>query len=144
MFVEYNQISAKALSVEEILNRNFDRMVILCRETIEGISWSVVLETLRIWEYTSLVRRGYFIEGLSGIQFIRQNDYERTMIKLQQPYTQVVWLNAIDSMQPWGKYLEHLSKKVSKCGWNTGGISCSVDKIKSLGYKEPFISFLEE
>lgn len=97
----------KPLTIEEELNRNFDRAVILCRETIQRISWNVALETLRIWEYTGQVRRGYFIEGLSGIQFIREKDYAGTMITLQQPRSQIVWLNAVDPAQPWGKCLQH-------------------------------------
>lgn len=97
----------KALTVEEQLNRNFDRAVILCRETIQGMTWSTALETLRIWEYTGRARRGYFIEGLSGIQFIREKDYGGTMLTLEQPRERIVWLNAIDPAQPWGKSLPH-------------------------------------
>ncbi|BAE85563.1 hypothetical protein DSY3774 [Desulfitobacterium hafniense Y51] len=97
----------KALSVEEQLERNFDRAVILCRETIQGMGWSTALVTLRIWEYTGRVRRGYFIEGLSGIQFIREKDYAGTMLTLAQSRDQILWLNAGDPAQPWGKSLPH-------------------------------------
>lgn len=98
----------KPLTIEQQLNRNFDKAVILCRETIQGISWTTALETLRIWEYTGRVRRGYFVEGLSGIQFIREKDYAGTMLILEQPREQIVWLNAIDPAQPWGKCLQHM------------------------------------
>lgn len=98
----------KPLTTEQQLDRSFDRAVVLCRETIRGISWSTALETLRIWEYTGRVRRGYFIEGLSGIQFIREKDYAGTMLTLEQPRRQAVWLNAIDPAQPWGKCLQHM------------------------------------
>lgn len=97
----------KPLTVEEQLNRNFDRAVILCRETLKDISWSAALETLRIWEYTGRVRRGYFIEGLSGIQFIREKDYAGTMLALLQPREEITWLSAADPAQPWGKILKH-------------------------------------
>ena len=97
----------KLLTAEQQLNRNFDRAVILCRETIQGILWSKALETLRIWEYTGQVRRGYFIEGLSGIQFIREKDYAGTILTLEQPQDQIVWLSAVDPAQPWGKSLPH-------------------------------------
>lgn len=97
----------KALAVEELLNRNFDRSVILCRETIQEMAWSTALETLRIWEYTGKVRRGYFIEGMSGIQFIRENDYPGSMAALEQPRKETVWLNAVDPAQPWGKSIKH-------------------------------------
>lgn len=95
------------LTAEQQLNRNFDRAVILCRETVQGITWSKALETLRIWEYTGRVRRGYFIEGLSGIQFIREKDYAGAMLTLEQMRDQILWLNAIDPAQPWGKSLQH-------------------------------------
>ena len=98
----------KPLAIEEQLNRNFDRAIILCRETIQGISWNKALETLRIWEYTGRVRRGYFVEGLSGIQFIREKDYAGSVLALEQPRDQIVWLNAIDPAQPWGKCLQHM------------------------------------
>ena len=97
----------KALSVEEQLERNFDRAVILCRETIQGMGWSTALATLRIWEYTGRVRRGYFIEGLSGIQFIREKDYAGTMLSLAQSRDQILWLNAGDPAQPWGRSMSH-------------------------------------
>lgn len=96
-----------ALSAEELLERNFDRMVILCRETIQGLSWGMALQTLRIWEYTGKVRRGYFIEGLSGVQFIRDKDYAGTILALEQPRDQIVWLNAADPSQVWGKCISH-------------------------------------
>ena len=91
------------LTVEQQLNRNFDKAVIVCRETIKGLTWSTALETLRIWEYTGKVRRGYFIEGLSGIQFIRDKDYAGTMISLTNPRDEVIWLSGADPAQPWGK-----------------------------------------
>lgn len=97
----------RTMTVEEQLDCNFDRAVILCRETIKGISWSTALETLRIWEYTGQVRRGYFIEGLSGIQFIREKDYAGTMLALLQPREEITWLSAVDPAQPWGKFLKH-------------------------------------
>lgn len=101
----------RPLTIEEHLNRNFDRAVVLCRETVQRISWNTALETLRIWEYTGRVRRGYFIEGLSGIQFIREKDYAGTMLTLEHPRDQIVWLNAIDPAQPWGKCLQHMPER---------------------------------
>jgi ATP-dependent Lhr-like helicase len=101
----------KNITVEQILNRNFDKTVLVCRETIKGIPWSTALETLRIWEYTGRVRRGYFIEGLSGIQFIRDKDYAGTMVSLSNPREGVVWLNGADPAQLWGKVLHHQEGK---------------------------------
>ncbi len=97
----------KTLTMEEQLERIFDRAVILSRETARGISWSQALETLRIWEYTGRVRRGYFIEGLSGIQFIREKEFSAVMSALEQSKEEVAWLSALDPAQPWGRCLPH-------------------------------------
>lgn len=97
----------KPQTADALLDRNFDRSVILCRETVQGISWSKALESLRIWEFTGRARRGYFVEGLSGIQFIREKDYGTTILTLEQPRNHLLWLNAIDPAQSWGKSLPH-------------------------------------
>lgn len=98
-------------TVEEQLNRLFDSVVILCRETIQGLSWGTALETLRVWEYTGQVRRGYFIEGLSGIQYIREKDFAGTMVSLEHPAPDILWLSAVDPAQPWGKSLPHMQDR---------------------------------
>lgn len=99
------------LTIEQQLERIFDRVIILSRETIQGLSWITALETLRIWEYTGRVRRGYFIEGLSGIQFIRDKDFAGTMLSLEKPRDQIIWLNAVDPAQQWGKSLPHMQNR---------------------------------
>ena len=78
---------------------------------MQGVSWSIALETLRVWEYTGRVRRGYFIEGLSGIQFIRTKDFEGVMTEIVHPRDQVIWISAIDIAQPWGKSLPHMKDR---------------------------------
>ncbi|MFQ7552796.1 MAG: hypothetical protein ACLRMZ_24005 [Blautia marasmi] len=70
--------------------------------------WKQALEVLRIWEFTGRVRRGYFVRGLSGAQFIRKQDYKGIVQALAHPDPQIIWLNAADPMQLWGKVLEHL------------------------------------
>jgi ATP-dependent Lhr-like helicase len=96
------------LSVEAQLERIFDRVIVLSRETIQSIPWDSVLEILRVWEYTGRVRRGYFVEGMSGIQFIREKDFAGIMIELQQPRDEIIWLPAVDPAQLWGKCLCHM------------------------------------
>lgn len=98
-------------TMEEQLERAFDHIPVLCRETAAGIPWGAALETLRVWEYTGRVRRGYFIEGLSGAQFIREADFAGTVLALEQPQEQMLWLSAADPAQPWGKYLPHLPER---------------------------------
>jgi ATP-dependent Lhr-like helicase len=97
----------KTLSIEEQIDRAFDRVVILCRETAAevGLPWGQSLELLRVWEYTGQARRGYFVEGLSGAQFIRDCDYERVTRVLNNPSRELVWLNATDPNQVWGSVL---------------------------------------
>ncbi len=96
-------------TMDQELERVFERVAILCRETMQSqaLSWGTALETLRIWEYTGRVRRGYFIEGWSGAQFIRDEDFQRVMLALQQPDDELIWLPAIDPAQPWGKSIPH-------------------------------------
>lgn len=97
----------KKLAKEEELNRLFERNFLLSRETVSGISWGEALEHLRIGEYTGQVRRGYFIKGLSGVQFIRKEDFEGVLYTLEHPGEKLIWLPAIDPAQPYGKYLAH-------------------------------------
>ena len=99
------------LTIEQQLERAFDHAVILCRETVQSLSWLKALETLRVWEYTGRVRRGYFIVGLSGVQFIRDKDFAGTMMELEQPRDEILWLSAIDPAQPWGKSLSHMENR---------------------------------
>jgi ATP-dependent Lhr-like helicase len=101
----------KGLSMEQQLERAFDRIVLLCRETAQGLNWDEAVKLLRLWEYTGRVRRGYFIEGLSGMQFLRDSDFLGVMQALEQPSNDIVWLSAVDIMQPYGKYLAHVPER---------------------------------
>jgi ATP-dependent Lhr-like helicase len=94
--------------MEEQLMRAFDRSLVLCRETAPQLPWLKALETLRIWEYTGRVRRGYYVEGLSGAQFVREEDFTFVTAALARVDCPVIWLTAPDPAQPWGKYLPHL------------------------------------
>jgi ATP-dependent Lhr-like helicase len=98
---------AKALTMEEQLERLFDRAVIICRETAQELGWQNALNTLRVWEYIGRVRRGYFIEGLSGMQFVRDKDFAGVTHAFEHPDDHPVWLSAMDPAQPWGKVLPH-------------------------------------
>ncbi len=97
----------KEVTIEETLDRLFDQVVIVCRETVRGITWSDALKELSVWEYTQRARRGYFVEGLSGIQFIREKDFISTMYTLEHPKKEILWLAAMDPYQIWGKYFPY-------------------------------------
>lgn len=96
-------------SVQEQMESCFDRYLILCRETAAacGLSWQEALALLRVQEYTGQVRRGYFVKGLSGAQFIRSRDFEAVSASLKAPERELLWLNAADPAQPWGRVLPH-------------------------------------
>ena len=99
----------RAKTAEEIVEAGFDRCLILSRETAAacGISWQEALRVLRIWEYTGQARRGYFVQGMSGAQFIRKKDYASVIKTLNAPDKKLIWINAADPAQCWGKILPH-------------------------------------
>ncbi len=103
----------RELTIEEKLEKCFDTYVILCRETAFacGISWQEALSVLRIWEYTGQARRGYFVDGLSGAQFIRGKDYTSVIGMLGSPEKKLIWINAADPVQCWGKILPHKGER---------------------------------
>lgn len=95
--------------MERKLEQCFERSLILSKETAAawGISWQEALSVLRIWEYTGQARRGYFVEGMSGAQFIRGKDYAAVVRMLQRPEQKLVWIHAVDPVQCWGRILPH-------------------------------------
>jgi ATP-dependent Lhr-like helicase len=100
----------KPKSIEERLNHAFEKTDLLCRETASillGIPWATALGALRTWEYTGRARRGYFVEGLSGAQYIREDAYVSIIQGLEHPTDKVIWLVASDPNQAWGKALPH-------------------------------------
>jgi ATP-dependent Lhr-like helicase len=105
----------KPLTIEQQLERLFDRFIIVCRETVQGaLDWPIALNILRVWEFTGRVRRGYFVEGLSGMQYIRDREFAGIMAALDTPDAsndKLVWLPAVDPSQPWGKSLGHMSER---------------------------------
>jgi len=91
----------------EILNALFDRFMIVSKETAQGQNWTSLLNALRRMEYAGSVRRGYFAEGLSGAQFVRESDCESVVYLLKSPAQEYRVLCATDPMQPYGKILPH-------------------------------------
>lgn len=99
----------KEQPMEKKLERCFDLYLILCRETAAScrLSWQEALSVLRIWEYTGQARRGYFVEGLSGAQFVRGKDYVSVLQALQNPDHSLRWINAADPAQCFGRLTPH-------------------------------------
>ncbi len=109
-----------ARDAETLLHRAFDRAALLCRETVQGlgpmaIPWAQALATLRVWEYTGKARRGYFIRGLSGAQFLRDTEAQAVALQMQSPRDEILWLNAADPAQPWGRALAHEPDRAFLC-----------------------------
>lgn len=104
-----------AQTLAQALVSAFDRAMVLCRETSQGVAWTQALEMLRVWEYTGKVRRGYFVRGLSGAQFIRDDAYHAIVLALQSPQADVVWLHAVDPAQVWGRCLSHAEGRAFTC-----------------------------
>lgn len=96
---------------EEILDSLFDRYMIVSKETAQGENWPALLACLRRMEYAGNVRRGYFVKGLSGAQFVREADFESVTYNLKSPAQEVRILSAIDPMQPYGKILPHMESR---------------------------------
>lgn len=99
----------RPVTVQEQMDACFDNYLILCRETAAfyGLSWQDALALLRVQEYTGQVRRGYFVKGFSGAQFIRRKDFGGVTASLLHPVAETVWICASDPMQPFGKMLPH-------------------------------------
>lgn len=93
---------------DETMERCFDEYGILCRETarLSGLEWQAVRDRLRNMEYTGQLMRGYFAEGLSGAQFIRERD-AAIKSRLSAPDTRPVCLPADDPALAWGGILPH-------------------------------------
>lgn len=104
-------------SLEQRIDMAFDRWGILCRETaaLEGLRFADALSLLRQMEYTAQARRGYFVRGLSGAQFVRAGDFERIREALRHPDGAPVCLNAIDPAQAWGRILKHVEGRTFLC-----------------------------
>lgn len=149
----------KPLTVQEQMERCFDRYLILCRETAAafGLSWQEALSVLRVSEYTGEVRRGYFVRGLSGAQFIRAKDFASVTALLSHPLSETVWISAADPLQPWGKLLPHeegraflnvggsvvaLRRGLPVVVFEKQGKSCSV--FDAEGLEEVLFLFVEE
>lgn len=117
----------KQRSREQWLESCFRENLVLCRETFrkslpsclssayagdicgdgrEPWNWKQALEILRIQEYTGQIRRGYFVSGMSGAQFIKRGEYDGVTAALKEPEHQVVWLHGTDPAQLWGTVLE--------------------------------------
>lgn len=99
--------------------------------------WGDIYEILKQWEYTGKVNRGYYIKGLSGMQFMLPGASERLNISSSDYFV----MNACDPAQSYGRILAFPDGEVS---WNcTPGTAVVQKEGKPLliveGYGERFI-----
>jgi ATP-dependent Lhr-like helicase len=102
--------------------RLFNRYGLVCREIVrlEGDSWSEIYPILDFWENLGHIRRGYYVTGLSGIQYILPSALEQlnapTGIK-NRPYQALSHFDPVNPfrifpewepehnlIKPWGDY----------------------------------------
>jgi ATP-dependent Lhr-like helicase len=104
-------------TLENRLEGVLSREGILCRETagLARISWPEALDQLRIWEFTGRVRRGYFVKGLSGAQFVRETELSAVVSALAAPARDLYVLPAQDPAQAWGRILPHEEQRRFMC-----------------------------
>lgn len=92
---------------DALIKACFRRCPILCRETCAGLPWAQALERLRAMEMEGSVRRGYFVSGLSGAQFVLNEEFAGVTAALSGESDEYVCLNAVDPAQMWGGTLKH-------------------------------------
>lgn len=86
-----------------------DRYGVVARETVaadEGpLSWGEVLPCLRRMEWRGEVRQGYFVAGLTGVQFARADAVEQLRRARDLTGAPPLLLNAADPANPYGTVL---------------------------------------
>ncbi len=115
--------AARQPDAEERLTRLFDRFALVGREVAlrAGEPWPALLERLRQMELEGRVRRGYFVRGMQGMQFVRDAQFERIAAALEAPSADAaVCLCATDPAQPYGHLLPHESDRRFACVPGTG------------------------
>jgi len=97
----------------------FDRYTLLCRETAReaGLPWAAALALLRTMEWQGTVRRGYFLRGFSGAQFVRAGELSAftSALRAAQNETGIHWISAADPAQVIGRLLPHAPGRDFTC-----------------------------
>jgi len=128
----------RELPTEEGIGRLFDSEIILCRETIRDMDYGMAMKILGIWELIGKVRRGYFIKGMSGAQFIRDEEFANVW-QMLEGYSGdggrdgIVWIPAIDPAQIWGKAIGHMPDRAFM---NVVGTVVALDKGSPVAVME--------
>ncbi len=92
---------------EPLLQRLFQRHGILTREVIsrEGLSWSELSPVLERWEMIGKSKRGYFVTGLSGMQYADGRAVDNLRLGVETGLPEYLVLACQDPANPWGHQL---------------------------------------
>ena len=101
------------------IDNAFDRYTLLCRETAReaGLPWAAALALLRTMEWQGTVRRGYFLQGFSGAQFVRTPELAAftAALRAARQESEILWISAADPAQILGRLLPREEGRAFKC-----------------------------
>ncbi|MGE5653872.1 MAG: DNA glycosylase AlkZ-like family protein [Bacillota bacterium] len=97
----------EATDPEPLLQRLFLRHGILTREVInrEGLVWSEIGAILERWEMIGKAKRGYFVTGLSGMQYADGRAVDNLRLGVETGLPEYLVLACQDPANPWGQQL---------------------------------------
>ncbi len=121
------------------INELLDRYGIISKELLEHekgpYRWSDVYDWLKSNEFNSGIKRGFYISGLSGIQFARDREIDQIRL-LDQPQAQASYIT-LCSCDPANPYKDILSKALpEKMVKNQGTAVVFADGRPVLAVKE--------
>lgn len=87
--------------------RLLDRYGIVSREVFaaEGLDWSMHASILQRWEITGKVRRGFFVEGMSGQQYATTQAIDSLRGMHEQKVPELIALSMGDPANAWKSFL---------------------------------------
>jgi len=108
--IDHPAVMGDALTIDERIRRQVDcalrRYGILAREFLRRedlLPWSLLAPELQRREMRGTVRRGYFVEGLSGMQYALPSAVEMLRRERSRPASdEAILLNACDPINPYG------------------------------------------
>ena len=108
--IDHPAVMGDALTIDERVRRQVDcamqRYGILAREFLRRedlLPWSLLAPELQRREMRGTVRRGYFVEGLSGMQYALPSAVEMLRRERSRPASdEAILLNACDPINPYG------------------------------------------
>ncbi len=99
--------AAESNEPEPVLRRLFLRHGLLTREVIsrEELAWSEISGHLERWEMIGKAKRGYFVTGLSGMQYADGRAVDNLRLGVEAGLPEYLVLACHDPANPWGHQL---------------------------------------